>query len=285
MPELANHLPDPFLPDEMAAEHYQLFGFNVFPFESIFLDDSGLSGGSISGDVARACHDMGFVADGDSPDHVGQEVAFLAYLCRLELAARQNDPGNVPIVRQQQLEFMQTHLLRWLPSLVCAVEQQGNSFFTAVAYISLALAADHYQDLGGESNTHVGQWTLPPPPPLLEQNKTGIKEVAVYLTTPATCGIYLGRDDIGRLARRLDLPRGFGDRQQLLTNLMRTAVQYDQFSNLLLAVKAVVDDWQEGYRTSGEQMPVLQPFLAPWVERANHTGQLIEQMLRQVEAS
>jgi len=283
VPELADHLPDPFDLDEMAAAHYQLFGFNVFPFESIFLDDSGLSGGPITGEVARVYQGIRFVDDSDSPDHIGQEMACLAYLCRLELAAWQNDSSDVNGVRRRQIEFLQAHLLRWLPPLVLAVIQQDDSFFTAVARISLALAADHYRDLASESDPHLKQWTLPTPPPLLKQDKTGIKEVAAYLTTPATSGIYLGRDDVGRLARRLDLPRGFGDRQQLLTNLMHTAVQYDHFPDLLLAVKDIVAEWQAGYQRQSDQMPQLSPFLSPWRQRANQTGQLIDQMLLQLE--
>ena len=45
IPELATAVPK-FYDDDIAAAHYQsIFGFNLFPFQSIFLDGSGSSGG------------------------------------------------------------------------------------------------------------------------------------------------------------------------------------------------------------------------------------------------
>ncbi|HFQ92410.1 MAG TPA: hypothetical protein ENK32_00240, partial [Anaerolineae bacterium] len=62
-PELAAALPDPVDFDELAAVHYQLFGMNVFPYESIFLDDSGLLGGRVTDGVIRSYGRFGFTAD------------------------------------------------------------------------------------------------------------------------------------------------------------------------------------------------------------------------------
>ena len=100
-------------------------------------------------------------------------------------------------------------------------------------------------------------------------------EIAAYLAMPAYSGIYLSRDDVGRMAHSLGLPRGFGERRQLLANLMHSAVQYDQFAVLMNALKKVVSDWITAYRGQADSIPLLEPFLRPWQDRATQTTSLI----------
>ncbi len=284
VPELAELLPEPLDLDELAAVHYQLFGFNVFPFASIFLDDSGLLGGPVTDAVSLDYQLAGFhvAAEASSPDHIGQELAFLAFLCQLEWNALQN-ARDVAAVQGQQILFLQKHLLHWLIPLTLAIKQQDDPFFTAVSNLTLALVYDHYQALANEHEIAVAAWVLPTAPDLLDDDKTSLKDIAVYFTTPVYGGVFLSRDDVGRLARQYKLPRGFGDRQQLLTNLMRTAVQYDQFSGILNAVKQVVIDWQSFYAGKSKEMPLLEPFIQPWQQRTMQTIHLIANMANAVE--
>lgn len=281
VPELARKLPEPFDLDEAAAVHYQLFGFNVFPYESIFLDDSGLLGGRMAEAVLSSYDHFAFEAEAAdyAPDHIGQELAALAFLCLAEAEASANGAGErVAALRSHQITFLQNHLLRWLPPFVLAVKEQGNDFFAAVAELTMALLYDHYQSLSSETGLSPGEWALPEPPYLLGDDGTGLKEIAAYFSMPAYSGIFLGRDNVGRLARRLELPRGFGDRRQLLTNLMRSAAQYDQFLAIMKALETAVLDWQTAYRLRADEMPLLQPFVQRWQERATDTIHLITQL-------
>ncbi len=278
-PELAAALPDPVDFDELAAVHYQLFGMNVFPYESIFLDDSGLLGGRVTDGVTRSYGRIGFVADtaGDSPDQIGQELAALAALCRVEAAARAENRVSLAASRQAwQREFLEGHLFRWLPPFVLAVRQQEDVFFTAVANLTLALAAHHYDELA-ETPADPGDF-LPPAPDILADEKTGLKEIARYLTTPAYTGLYLGREDVSRLARRLELPRGFGNRQQMLVNLLRAAAQYDQLPHVIADLMSLSERQREAYWRIGVDYPKLAGFTAVWQARAARSGRLLAQM-------
>ncbi len=278
-PELAAVLPDPVDFDELAAVHYQLLGMNVFPYESIFLDDSGLLGGRVTDGVIRGYQRFGFAADTavDSADHIGHELAALAALCQAEAEARESNLTPLIASRQDwQREFLEEHLLRWLPPFVLALRQQGDDFFTAVANLILELAAHHYNELA-ETPADPGAF-LPPAPDILADEKTSLKDIARYLVTPAYSGLYFSRDDVSRLARRLELPRGFGDRQQMLVNLLRTAVQYDQLTAVITGLVALTDWWQGAYWRIGVDYPKMAGFTAVWQEKAAQSGQILAQM-------
>lgn len=285
IPELTSALPASFNVDEVAADHQHLFGFNLFPYESIFLDTTGLLGGTVSegvwGHYRRAGYDIDAVSTG--PDHIGHELTFLAFLSSAEAEALED---NVSVVaeqmQQQQGEFLHIHVLRWLPPLVLATRQQGHAFYAALADLTLAFVHAHYAAIPSAVEI---DFQLATPPTLLDDDATGLKEIAAYLATAPYSGIYLSRDDIGRLARRQRLPRGFGSRQQMLANLMRAAVQYEVLPSLLADLQAVIGSWLAGYSDLAASYPKLSPIATVWQARAGGTARMVSQMNSQLLAA
>ena len=281
VPELASALTTPIELDEMAAEHYRLFGMNVFPYESIFLDSSGLVGGNVTDGVVWSYRRIGY-GEGtavDTPDHIGHELLALAGLCRAEaLAEEKGEASPGAQNRAWQREFLQEHLLRWLAPFFLVVREQNSPFFTAVADLTLELTAHHYAELVEGTATPSIASFLPSPPPLLDDEKAGLREIARYLLTPAYSGLYISRGDIDRLARGQKLPRGFGDRQQMLLNLMRTAVQYDKLPALMVTLRRFTQEWERAYRQISLDNPELAPFTAVWKVRTTHTTQILTQI-------
>ncbi|MDT8307445.1 MAG: hypothetical protein RRC07_16050, partial [Anaerolineae bacterium] len=108
--------------------------------------------------------------------------------------------------------------------------------------------------------------------------KTGLKEIAGYLLAPVHSGLYLSRDDISALARAVELPRGFGGRQQMLMNLLRAAAQYETMAALAGELQRVAGEWQAAYRTLAET--ALAPYAAAWEERVALTGRLLAEIGR-----
>ena len=282
IPELASALPDSPDMDEVAADYQHLFGFNLFPYESIFLDSSGLSGGAISEAVQRICEGAGYTAGiaATSPDHLGAELSFMAFLAGGEAEAWDSNLAAVARqMEQRQRDFLQEHLLRWLLPLVLAVRQQEEPFFTALANLTLDFVHSHYASLGAPAAI---DFRLPAPPTLLDNEKTGLKEIAAYLTTPLYSGVYLSRDDIGRLARQQRLPRGFAGREQMLVNVLRSAVQYDTLPALVVALQSFSDGWQKAYADVANTYPELRPWATAWQARANKTVRLLTQIRSQI---
>lgn len=278
--------------DQLAAAHQQILGFDVFPFQSIFLDPSGLLGGAETDRVLGAYAQAGFAfATADTPgDHVGHQLAFLAFLCGAEADAWEDGvAATAQRVQGVQAAFLRQHLLRWIVPLVLAVKQQAHPLFTALADLTLAQAADHTQDLAAAVAAAVAVdllapaalFALPKLPDLLADEKTSLKDIGELLLRPVFSGLYLSRDDLARLGRSLDLPRGFGDRGQMLTNLMRAAVTYELWETLIREVRGRAEAWREAYVTLGVESPVLAEFVRPWIGQIDHILVTLDSLARQ----
>lgn len=277
IPKLVETLPEIFNADEAAADHQHLFGFNIFPYQSIFLDPSGLLGGDITDTVIQSYQEAGFdvQAGSESADHIGHELHLLAYLCGLEAKAQQENGSEVlQWTIKLQHDFLDRHLLTWLPPLVQVLGRQGNPFYPALAGLTLNLVSEHR---ASQKPDLVVEFQLARPPNLLEDEKTGLKEIVGYLLRPVYSGIYLSRDDIGRLARQRALPRGFGDRQQMFLNLLRSAANYGGLAAILEQLQNLAKSWAETY---GEMAfdPILAPFANQWQYRASSTTNIFDEM-------
>jgi putative dimethyl sulfoxide reductase chaperone len=266
-------------PNEAAASHHTLFRFNIFPYQSIFCDASALLGGAESERVQAYYRESGF--ETAEPDHIAAELRFLAFLCAAEAEARQGGlMASAAQCQVRQANFLRGHLLTWLPPFVIALEQNGHPFYAALATLTLDFVADHAATVG--ATLVVAQDTVVQDAPgqvqdlPLQDAKTGLKDIARYLTTPPHSGLYLSRDAIAELARACDLPRGFGGRQKMLSNLLYTAVQYDSLNEVLGALTAVVHQWRSGYTKFKGQYPHLIPFLTPWQTRLRQTVKLVQ---------
>lgn len=274
---LARHLPDPFDTDEAAADHQHLFGFNIFPYECVFLDPSGQLGGDVTTSAIRDYRKIGFDVGSavGSPDHIGHELALLAFLDQAETRAREeNHPSQVALMQDYQRSFLDRHILRWLPPLVLAIRDQIQPFYSALATMTLETVVAHRTFLAGAP---IASFNLPESKVLLEDEKTGLKEIVAYLLTPAFSGIYLSRDDIGRLARGHSIPRGFGERHQMLASLLRSAANYADLGQVLSSLQELVIAREISYQ---EMATSAKPILAAatWKKRASATAGMITQM-------
>lgn len=278
--ELTAVLPPTFDTDEAAATHQHLFGFNLFPYASIFLASDGLLGGDISAQANQHYRQAGFQVDtaATSPDHIGHALQFLAFLCGAEADAWRDDLAHVAArMRQLQGQFLQTHLLHWIFALETAVSAQQTLFYSQLASLTVQLVSEHATALEQQLRTiPLSSMALPTPPDLLAQEKTGLRRIARYLTIPPYSGLFLSRDHIGRLARQLDLPRGFGSREQMLENLLQTTVQYDLLPTLLALLDQTCQAWHDDLDRYAATFPT---HVSPWLQRLK----LTQTMLAQIE--
>lgn len=281
IPELTAVTPQPFHADTAAASHHDLFQFNIFANESFFLSEDGLVGGEKAAVVNQHLFRRGYrtaVSDG-SADHLGQELAFLAFLVTQEAEAWESDlPQAAKAAKAEQQQFLQDHLLRWGIPCLLAIQNQTNPFFGELAQLTLASLLEHFESLGETAVSHPPLF-LPPVQNILADGKTGFKEIAHYLLLPALSGIYLSRDNIGQLGRQFALPRGFGSREMMLLNLLRTAVQYDILTSLLTALQQTCQEWQASYQQLADDYPQAAPFLHTWQARAAATENMVAELM------
>ena len=96
--------------DEAAASYQDLFGFNVFPFQSTYLDETARAGGEETQKVIDFYREAGFpiVKTAESADHLGVELNFLGFLAKIE---SQTEGEDYRRVRQFSRRFLDDHLL------------------------------------------------------------------------------------------------------------------------------------------------------------------------------
>lgn len=137
------------------------------------------------------------------------------------LAARE-DPGEL------------SALLAWLPPFVAALRQLDSvEPWGEVVDLAVALVASRAASL-----------KLTPVPvehPAFEVGDgDGLREVAAQLAIPRTAGVLLPVDALRALARRLDLPAGFGSRRQLIARFLESAATYGSAGPALEGLEELV---------------------------------------------
>jgi len=158
---------------------------------------------------------------------------------------------------------------------VLAVRRQAHPFYTALADLMLAFVAHDAQTL----QCNPPDTPLPPSPALLENDKTGLKEIARVLTTPCYTGMVIGRTEIAHLGQMRRLPRGFGSRTQLMSNLLHTAVSYDTFPTLLQDILTLLESSTAVYSQMTAAYPQLAQAIRPWQTQCQNSHQTIQQLL------
>ena len=240
--------------EQLAVEHHRVFSMNVFPFEDIFLGKDNLIGGSIAEEVRASYRQAGFSAGllaTANPGHIGTELNCLSWLCGAEADALEDHQLLITTqMRKMQFDFLSQHVLRWILPLTFAIQRQESHFFEALSILTLSLVTDHWHDL---------TQTIVPErperiealesvsPAILDDEKTGLKDIAAYLLTPVLSGLFIGVSDIASLGNVIKVPRGFGSRLQMLTNLLRGTVDYETLPALLDIIDQMILEWTDFY--------------------------------------
>lgn len=234
LPELAETLPadDEDVITELAVEYQTLFGFNLPPYESVFVDPAAMLMAPATARVQALYRQAGWQPPTDvragAPDYLGLELLALA-----EWLGQEDELARRLHTR---------HLALWLPPLVEALQRLGaHPFYTTLAdlTLNLILATLPEQPL---PDGHDPFPTLPPPPVYtahgMDEPESGETEPARLhdlvrsLLTPRDTGLYVTRQDVAAIGRVLELPGVVGERRRMLTTLFRLAGQYDALADL-----------------------------------------------------
>ena len=266
--------------DEALAAHFSTLNMEVMPCESLFLGDECMLGGSITDAVVLAYAQGGFSPSVDdiSPDHIGVELAYLAWLISAELEATADKELTIAAhCVELQRQFLDNHLLRWLGAMVVSVEETKDDTDHGIYYIYALRAAHklamvHLSQIVASDSSVEGDWSLPETGDLLSEEKTGLREIAQFLVTPSNAGAFISRAHIQALGRAGNLPRGFGPRRQILTTLLRTGVDYSQIDEVLTGLTSLFGGWSE------ELKKQECPHNGPWITRIERTMGMLGQM-------
>jgi TorA maturation chaperone TorD len=281
---LAAALPatDPAALTDLAVEYQHLFGFNLPPYESVFIDPSAMLMAPATAQVQSLYDRAGWTPPAGlrigASDHLGVELLALAAW----LAAGQTEYARILLTRC---------LAWWAPVFVLALRRlDPHPFYAALGELTLAhlladLPADPlppgidplpdlpsppaYQDRG---------ISVPPPEAAAEDISVGLSDILDHLLTPRRAGLFLTRADIGRISRALDLPPVMSERRRMLDTLFRQAGQYDLAPDLLKRLTEVFTAAGVTYRTWAGQYPAWGPYAGAWQQRVTASQALLKQL-------
>ena len=272
--------------EELQAEYQRLFGRNVYPYESIYVDHELMLNTAAADRIVCLYHACGFVADVSrvgAPDHLGLELRLMAHLLAIEAAAEaRDDTATAGRARLRRARGLHEHLVRWAPACAQSVARvAAQPLYRAVAELTTELVL---ADLA----------VLPAPPldiPLeaasspaetSSEDERGIGQIVRQLLTPCQAGLFLSRADIGTLGRSLRLPLAIGDRVQMLRGLFDSAGQYEQLSVLLESLDRMVRAADTAYAGLMAGCPAWTVYGATWRQRTVQTHTLLCEMRGQI---
>jgi len=161
-------------------------------------------------------------------------------------------------------------LRRWVPALCCAVRDLGSPLGDAVADALVRLLSGPADD--GEP------FELQLAPPDLFAATTDLRELARWLCTPAQSGLFLSTPVLERIGRDVGVPRGFGSRPRLLTNLLRSGARFGQAASVVGALQEIVERHRSRLAEPPLRIGALRAATEPWAARLGETSLLLAEM-------
>jgi TorA maturation chaperone TorD len=291
LPELAQALPthDSDTLSDLAVEYQRLFGFNLPPYESVFVDPSAMLMAPATSRVQTLYRQADWTpppgARSGAPDHLGLELTALADWM---------ENGWNHLARQLHTR----HLALWVPAFTQALHHLApHPFYANLGSLTLELLLvtlppdpvpcdvdpfpdlpppptyqDHgmssppsaVQDVGSQPET---EYTDSPPTDEAQETVIGLREIVRHFLTPRDAGLYLTRDYLVRISHALDLPGVMGDRSRMLETLFRLAGQYDLAPTLFDQLAGILEEARVTYYAWADEHPVWAPYAQAWASR------------------
>lgn len=306
LPELAETLPhaDAATLTDLAVEYQRLFGFNLPPYESIFIDPSAMLLAPATARVQALYQQAGWTppahARVGAPDHVGLEL--------LALAEIQTKAEAKEELAKLAYRLHTEHLALWVPAFGLTLRRlTPHPFYAILGELTLDLllstlpADSSFATLRGHSpliDYSDPFPTLPPPPiyknrlntaePVFEENSDfsphastegetglGLRELVKRLLTPREAGLFLTRADITRISHTLDLPTVMAERSSMLETLFRQAGEYQLVSALLDQLRQLLAEAEATYQSWADEYPTWTPYAQAWRKRVAATRDLL----------
>jgi len=294
VPELADALPPVRSPageveawlQSIRVEHHRLFGMNVHPYESVFLSDQGTLNTGRTARVEALYSDWGFQPPRElrygAPDHLGLQMLAAAHLSEAHL-------------REAEADWLRDHPGLWGPVLCLTVGRIAREpFYRATAALTEQVLLKGVERVQArQSGSRISEAHSQPGSTrfgnesdgVAEGDGIGLEELIGRLAIPSRLGVLLTRDEIGGLARRLELPAGILDRPLMLKNLFRAAGQFQRVGELLEGLMELIRHADERYREWARAYPAWTLQARYWTDRTGTALELLTRMRSELESA
>jgi TorA maturation chaperone TorD len=263
--------------EAIAADHCFVFDLTVPPFEGLVRDPEARVGNEVASRVQQTLSELGIELAGDAEsEHLAVQLEVMARLCTREAEATSEEERS--LARAGCATMLDRHLLGWLLVYESAVARCGREFPTALIAQIVDLVLDHRGALGAAvaASYLVGEGDLDLD---LDDEKTDLRAIAGYLSTPEACGVLFTRDDITRVGRQVRVPRGFGGRRLLLLNLVRSAAQLGELENVLAGLRSIVVEQRDSLSARAAAAEgLVEAQIEPWSEKVTRCLQVLDRL-------
>ncbi len=245
-----------------AAEHTELFDFQIYPYASVHLGDGGMLGGDARDRIAGFLRVLD-VTPPPEPDHL--VVLLHAYADLSDLAA-----SGAPRADHARRALLHEHLGPWVGRFLARVIELGAEPLRDWAQLTITVLAAELAEHGPPPELPAA---LRDAPALPEPEDATAAEWTEGLLAPVRSGLVIARADLTRAARDLELGARVGERAYTLRALL------DQDARAVLGWLAA-----EAYRQAEDLSPVAstggQLVADWWRARLESTAELIGRQLR-----
>ena len=244
-----------------AAEHTDLFDFQVYPYASVHLGEEGMLGGDARDRVAGFLRALD-VTPPPEPDHL--VVLLHAYADLSDLAA-----SGAPRADHARRVLLHEHLGSWVGRFLARVVELGAEPLRAWARLTVAALAAELAEHGPPPELPAALRDATPLPEPEDATAAGWTQ---GLLAPARSGLVLARADLARAARELGLGTRVGERAFVLRALL------DQDARAVLGwlageARRQAEDLAGVAATGGDEVADW------WRARLTHTADLIDRRL------
>ncbi|MEO6990219.1 MAG: molecular chaperone TorD family protein [Candidatus Baltobacteraceae bacterium] len=196
-----------------AAEHAELFAFNLYPYASVYLGAEGMLGGEARDRIAGFWRALGLVPPSE-PDHL---VALLGLYASLrEREASEADDGRRLLIAHARDTLLAEHVAPWAFAYLDKVRELGAPFYRAWATLACeALVAE-----GVEGGNVPGVPIVVREVPTVDGDDGDLDAFLNSLLAFARSGAILTRADLRRAGERLGLAVRHGERRYILRALL-----------------------------------------------------------------
>ncbi|MEO6392788.1 MAG: molecular chaperone TorD family protein [Pyrinomonadaceae bacterium] len=196
-----------------AAEHTELFTFQLYPYASVYLGPEGMMGG-IARDRIAGFYVAMKQTPPPEPDHLTDLLAFYAYLCGHEAPA--DKPVAAEALRHVRKAFLWEHLISWLPPYLQKVRELAGPFYQQWAVLMELVLAQEAAKFGEpeQISSH-----LLDAPGVVDPRESAFSAFQDSLLASVRSGMILTRADLLTAARQLNIGVRLGERKYILTAL------------------------------------------------------------------
>ena len=200
------------------------------------------------------------------------------WLARHRREGARVDVDDVRTLEGWQRRVLDEALLPWMPPLWAALAGQPVSVWTRAVELAVGVLARHRGELGGLGlASGPGPFASGDVETVLDEPKAGLAAVAGALVTPVRSGVYLARRDLAVLARRCELPQGFGPRADVLERLLRVAAEYGRLPRMMDELRRLLEARDDAYAGLAVE-PGLAPYVPAWRRRLAGSLRLVARL-------